>query len=54
MIAADENLMAIRQVAKPVEEIQSLAFLPDHTEIAGMNHDIGLMNRAAEAARFSF
>ena len=42
MVATDENLVAIRQVAKPVEKVYRFLLGPDHTEIAGMNHYIGI------------
>lgn len=42
MVAADENLLAIWQIAEPVEEINGFLLGPDHTEIAGMYHHIGL------------
>ena len=42
MIAADENLMAVWQIAEPVEKVNCLLLAPDHTEIAGMYHHISL------------
>mgnify|MGYP007026883885 CR=1 FL=1 len=40
MVAADENLVAIRQIAEPVEKVNRLLLATDHAEIAGMNHHI--------------
>lgn len=42
MIAADENFVFVWQVAEPVEEINGFLLGPDHTEVAGMDHHIGL------------
>lgn len=42
VVATDENLVPIRQVAEPVEKIKSFPFAPDHTEIARMDYYIGL------------
>ena len=42
MVAADKYLMHVRQVAKPVQEVQSLLLGADHAEVAGMHHHIGL------------
>lgn len=42
MIAADKYLMAIWQVAKPVEKVHCLALFSYHAEVAGVNHDVGL------------
>lgn len=42
MIATDENFVFVWQVAKPVEEINGFLLGSNHTEVAGMYHDIGL------------
>lgn len=41
MVAANENLMCIREVAEPVEKVDGLGFRTHHTEITGMYHHIG-------------
>ena len=40
VIAADEYLMAIREVAKPVEKVNRLLLATNHAEITGMYHHI--------------
>ena len=42
VIAADEYLLTLGQIAEPVEEIQRLALLADHAEVARVNHDVGV------------
>ena len=42
VVAADENLVAIGQIAEPVEKINRFLFASDHTEISGMYHHISL------------
>ena len=42
VVAADEYLVAIGQVAEPVEEINGFLLGSNHTEVAGMHHHIGL------------
>lgn len=42
MVAADENLVAIRQIAEPVEKVDRFLLATDHAEITGMYHHIGL------------
>lgn len=42
MVAADENLVAIRQIAEPVEKVNRFLLTTDHAEITGMYHHIGL------------
>ena len=42
MVATDENLMPVWQIAKPVEEIQGFLFGANHAEIAGMDYYVGL------------
>ena len=42
VVAADENLVAIRQIAEPVEKVNRFLLATDHAEIAGMNHYISL------------
>ena len=42
VVAADENLMAIWQIAEPVEKINRFLLGSNHTEVAGMHHHIGL------------
>ena len=41
MIAADENLVFVWQVAKPVEEIDGFLLGTNHAEVTGMHHHIG-------------
>ena len=41
VIAANENLVALGQVAKPVEEVDSFLLGAYHAEVAGMYHHIG-------------
>lgn len=41
VIATDENLLAIWQVAKPVQKINCFGFAPGHSEVSGMNYSIG-------------
>lgn len=42
MIATDEYLMFIWQVAKPVKEVNRLPIRANYTEIAGMLNNISL------------
>lgn len=42
VIAADEYLVAIQNVAEPVHKVYRLGFAPGHREVARMHHDIGL------------
>lgn len=42
MIACNEYLIGMRQVAKPIHEIVSLGLRTGHGEITGMHYDIGL------------
>lgn len=42
VVATDENLVAIRQVTEPVQEIDRFPFASDHAEVAGVYHNIGL------------
>ena len=42
MVATDENFVFVWQIAKPVEEINGFLLGSNHTEVAGMYHDIGL------------
>lgn len=42
VVAADENLVAIGQIAEPVEKVNRFLLATDHAEIAGMYHHIGL------------
>jgi len=42
VIAADEYFVLIGQITKPVEEVNGLSFLTNHTEVAGTNHDVGI------------
>lgn len=42
MVAADKDFVLVRQVAEPVEEINGFLLGSNHTEVAGMYHDIGL------------
>lgn len=42
MISADEYLVAIWKVAKPVHEVYGLGFTPGHREVSRVYNDIGL------------
>lgn len=42
VIAADEYLVAIREVAVPVEKINGFRFAAGHAEVTGMYYNIGL------------
>lgn len=42
MVAADENLVAKRQIAEPIEKVNRFLLATDHAEITGMYHQIGL------------
>lgn len=42
VVSADENLVAIGQIAEPVEKVNRFLLATDHAEIAGMYHHIGL------------
>lgn len=42
VVAADENLVAIGQIAEPVEKVNRFLLATYHAEIAGMYHHIGL------------
>ena len=46
MVAADENLMLMRQVAKPVQEVNGLLLRAIHGEIAGVYHNIRIRQHA--------
>ena len=46
MISADEYLMAIGKISKPVEKIQRFALISNHAEVAGVDHDVGLRQLA--------
>ena len=41
VVAADENLVSIWQIAEPVHEVDCLGFTSVHGKIAGMDHHIG-------------
>ena len=41
VVATDEYLVGIWQVAEPVEEVEGFLLGSGHGEVAGMNHDIG-------------
>lgn len=40
VVTANENLVAVRQFAEPVEKINRFLLAPDHAEIAGMHYHI--------------
>ena len=42
MVATNEYLVTIWQIAEPIKEIQCFPLFSDHAEISGMDHDIGL------------
>lgn len=42
MVATNEYLVAIRQIAEPIKEIQCFSFFAKHAEISGVNHNISL------------
>lgn len=42
VVPADEYLMAIRQIAEPIEEINGFLLGSNHTKVSGMYHHIGL------------
>lgn len=42
MVAADKDFVAVWQITKPVKEINGFPLGPDHTEVTGMYHHIGL------------
>ena len=42
MIAADEDLVLIWKVAKPVQEVDSLLLRTYYAEVTGMHHNISL------------
>lgn len=42
MVAADENLVAIRQIAELVEKVNRFLLTTDHAEITRMYHHISL------------
>lgn len=41
VVAADEYLMRIRQIAEPIQEVNGLLFGSDHSEVSGMHKHIG-------------
>lgn len=42
MVATNEYLVAIRQIAEPIKEIKCFSFFAKHAEISGVNHNISL------------
>ena len=42
MVATDKDFVFVWQVTKPFEEINGFLLGSNHTEVAGMYHDIGL------------
>lgn len=42
VVAANEDLVAIWQVAEPIDKINGLLFAADHAEVARMHYNIGL------------
>lgn len=42
VVAADENLVAIRQIAEPVEKINRFLLATNHAKVTGMYHHISL------------
>lgn len=40
MVATNEYLVTIWQIAEPIKEIQCFSLFSDHTEISGMDHNI--------------
>ena len=42
VVPADEYLMAIRQIAEPIEEINGFLLGSNHTKVSGMYHHIGI------------
>ena len=42
MVAADEYLVAVGQVAEPVEEVDGFGLGSHHAEVARMYHHVGL------------
>ena len=42
VVAADENLVAIRQIAEPAEKVNRFLLATDQSEVAGIKHYISL------------